>query len=219
LDVLDIGCNTGQQCHLWARRGDRVRGLDISEALLETARKRARDAGLDIEFALGSATNLPWPDASMDVCLSPELLEHVADWEACVKEFGRVLRPGGVLYLSTTNVLCPRQQEFNLPLYSWYPRPLKRYYERLAVTTRPDIVNYATYPAVHWFSFYGLREYLSGLGFRSFDRFDVVDWKEKHVGFRIALKLIKAVPVFRFLAHTTEGGTTVLAVKQASNSR
>jgi 2-polyprenyl-3-methyl-5-hydroxy-6-metoxy-1,4-benzoquinol methylase len=55
----------------------------------------------------------------MDVCLLPELLEHVADWQSCLNEAARVLRPGGLLYLSTTNVLCPRQQEFNLPLYSF----------------------------------------------------------------------------------------------------
>ena len=75
----------------------------------------------------------------MDVCLLPELLEHVADWQSCLKEAPRVLRSGGLLYLSTTNVLRPRQEEFNLPLYSWYPGPLKRYCERLAMTTRPAL--------------------------------------------------------------------------------
>ena len=215
LDVADIGCNTGMQCHLWARLGHRVRGLDISEALLETARTRAREAALSIDFELGSATNLPWPDASVDVCISPELLEHVTDWESCLREFARVLRPGGVLYLTTTNVLCPRQEEFNLPLYSWYPRPLKRHYERLAMTTRPELVNYASFPAVHWFSFYGLRKYLGRLGFSCMDRFDVIDIDEKHGSTRFALKLIRSARVMRLLAHMTQGGTLLVAVKQA----
>jgi ubiquinone/menaquinone biosynthesis C-methylase UbiE len=215
LDVADIGCNTGMQCHLWARLGHRVRGLDISEALLQTARKRAAEAGLFIEFELGSATSLPWPDASVDVCIAPELLEHVTDWESCVNEFARVLRPGGVLYLTTTNVLCPRQEEFTLPLYSWYPRPLKKYCERLAVTTHPEIANFASFPAVHWFSFYGLRRYLRRLGLSSMDRFDVVNIDEKQGAVRFALQAIRRVPAVRFLAHMTQGGTMLVAMKRA----
>ena len=214
LDVADIGCNTGMQCHLWAKLGHRVRGLDISDALLQVARRRAAEAGLPIVFELGSATSLPWPDASMDVCIAPELLEHVADWQSCVNEFARVLRPGGVLYLTTTNVLCPRQEEFTLPFYSWYPPPVKRYCERLAVTTHPQIVNYASYPAVHWFSFYGLRRYLDRLGLTSMDRFDVIDIDEKHGAVRLALKTIRAMPPARLLAHMTQGGTMLVAVKR-----
>ena len=75
-----------------------------------------------------------------------------------------MLRPGGVLYLRTTNRLCPIQAEFSLPLYAWHPRSMKRYCERLAVTTRPGIANYARYPAVHWFSYFQLKEYLTQLG-------------------------------------------------------
>jgi 2-polyprenyl-3-methyl-5-hydroxy-6-metoxy-1,4-benzoquinol methylase len=101
----------------------------------------------------------------MHVCLLPELLEHVVEWMACLKETARILRPGGVLFLSTTNKLCPSQQEFSLPLYSWYPRPLKRHFEKLAVTKRPELENFARYPAVNWFSFYSLRSELSRLGF------------------------------------------------------
>ena len=57
--------------------------------------------------------------------------------------------------------------EFNLPLYSWYPDPLKRYCERLAVTTRPQVANFDKYPAVNWFSFYELRVFLSRYGYPS----------------------------------------------------
>ncbi len=90
----------------------------------------------------------------------PELLEHVEDWQTCLNEAVRALRPGGALYLSTTNALNPVQDEFELPFYSWYPGFLKRHYERLAVTTRPELVNHAKYPAVHWFTFFGLKPYL-----------------------------------------------------------
>jgi ubiquinone/menaquinone biosynthesis C-methylase UbiE len=215
LDVADIGCNTGMQCHLWAQLGHRVRGLDISEPLLETARKRAQQAGLQIVFELGSATNLPWADASIDICIAPGLLEHVPDWRSCLKEFARVLRPGGVLYLTTTNVLCPWQEEYDLPFYSWYPAPVKRYCEHLAVTTRPELVNYASYPAVHWFSFYGLRRCLGALRFSCKDRFDVIDVSNKPRAVKLALTIIRRVPFIRLLAHIAQGGTLIIAVKHA----
>lgn len=175
LDVADIGCGAGTQFRLWAERGHRVFGVDLNEPLIRLAEKRAAEQGLAIKFEVGAATALPWADSTMDVCLVPGLLEHVADWQSCLNETARVLRPGGLLYLSTTNVLCPRQQEFNLPLYSWYPGALKRYCEHLAVTTRPAIANYAKYPSVNWFSFYRLRDYLKPLGFHCLDRFDLID--------------------------------------------
>src|SRR6478672_1090290 len=175
LDMIDVGCNTGAQCIMWAELGHAAHGVDVNEALLTLGRGRAAAAGLDVEFAVGSATDLPWPDASADVVIALELLEHVAPWMRCLDEFVRVLRPGGVLFVTTTNVLCPYQSEYNLPLYSWYPAPLKRHYEKLASTTRPALANYAKYPAVNWFTYYGLRRILASQGFRCLDRFDIMD--------------------------------------------
>ena len=118
LDVVDIGCGPGVQAIMWAKQGHKVHGLDVNRPLITFAQERAREAGVDIEFQVGTAVNLPWNDSSIDVCLVPELLEHVADWRTCLDEFTRILRPGGILYLSTSSKLCPIQQEFRLPLYS-----------------------------------------------------------------------------------------------------
>jgi len=214
LEVADIGCGAGTQCRLWAERGHRVHGVDVNEPLIRLAEKRCREQGLAVEFQVGTATQLPWADASMDVCLVPELLEHVADWQSCVREAARVLRPGGLLYLSTTNVLCPKQQEFNLPLYSWYPGPLKRHCERLAVTTRPALANYAKYPAVHWFSFYQLRDFLAPLGFRCLDRFDLIDATGRGRPARAVIALLRAVSVLRFIGHVATPSTYLVAAKQ-----
>jgi len=215
LDVADVGCGAGTQCRIWAVLGHRVHGVDINEPLILLARERAKQGELDVRYEVGTATALPWPDGSMDVCLLPALLEHVPDWQCCLREVARVLRPNGLLYLDTTNVLCPIQEEFNLPLYSWYPGIVKRYCERLAVTSRPALANYATYPAVHWFSFYGLRRYLDRLGLNSMDRFDVIDINDKRGAVRLALQAIRAMPPLRLLAHMTQGGTMIVAVKRA----
>jgi 2-polyprenyl-6-hydroxyphenyl methylase/3-demethylubiquinone-9 3-methyltransferase len=216
-DVADIGCGAGTQSMLWAELGHRVHGVDVNEPLLDLARERATNAGYKIKFLLGSAVSLPLPDNSMDVCMAVELLEHVAGWQSCVKEFIRVLRPGGVLFMSTTNKLCPLQQEFTLPLYSWYPGPLKRYCEKLAMTTRPQLANYAKYPAVNWFSYYGLRNELARRGFHSMDRFDLMDISKKGSASKAIVATIRAIPILRWFGHIATPGTTILAVKRAKD--
>ncbi len=215
LEVADIGCGAGTQARLWALKGHHVHGLDINRALVELARKRAADEGLAIDFEVGSATALPWPDASMDVCIAPELLEHVREWQACLAELVRVLKPGGALYVSTSNKLCPRQEEFNLPMYSWYPGFLKRRYERLAQTTRPELAGYATYPAVNWFSYYGLRAHLRPLGFACMDRFDLVDLEGRGRLARLLVGLVRRLPPLRWLGHVATPYTVILALKKA----
>ena len=213
LDVADIGCGAGTQVRMWAELGHRVHGLDVNGPLIELAKQRSRQDGLEASFEVGTATSLPWADGTMDICIMPELLEHVRDWQACLNEATRVLRGGGLLYLSTTNVLCPVQDEFNLPLYSWYPPAVKRYCERLAVTTRPDIANYAKYPAVHWFSFYSLQKYLNALGFRCLDRFDLIDVAAKPLPARLLVSTVRALPFARFLGHVATPTTFLIAAK------
>jgi 2-polyprenyl-3-methyl-5-hydroxy-6-metoxy-1,4-benzoquinol methylase len=212
-DVLDVGCNAGTQCAVWAELGHRAHGLDINEPLLDLARERANAKGYSIDFQLGSATALPWPDQSMDVCIALELLEHVADWQGCLREFKRVLRPGGVMFVSTTNALCPKQSEFNLVGYSWYPGPLKRHYERLAVTTRPELANYARFPAVHWFTPYGLKAEFARDGFKCLDRFDLVDTSTKGKIAKLIVHSVSKNPVLRWLGFLCTPGTLVLGIK------
>lgn len=212
LNVADIGCNAGTQSRVWAELGHHVYGIDINQDLVQIAHQRLREADLPAAFQLASATALPFPDAAMDICIAPELLEHVADWETCLEEFARILRPGGVLFVSTTNRLCPVQHEFTLPLYSWYPAPLKRHYERLAVTTRPELANYAAYPAVNWFTYFQLRDVLSRFGMQAYDRFDSMDARQRLLR-RLALTVIRRIPPVRRLAHVFSPSTALIARK------
>lgn len=214
LHVADIGCGAGTQCSLWAALGHHPHGIDVNGPLIEIARRRSKEAELDISFEVGSATELPYADASMDVCLLPELLEHVADWQRCLDEAIRILKPGGLLYLSTNNYLCPHQQEFNLPLYSWYPGFIKRRYEKLAVTTRPDLANFATYPAVNWFSVYSLSGYLRKHGFDCLDRFDTIDASSIGAAARAVLGLLRRLPPLRFMGNVFTPYSVIFAFKR-----
>ena len=212
--VADIGCGTGTQARLWAALGHRAYGIDVNLPLIEIARERARAERLNIEFDVGSATELPYADCSMDVALLPELLEHVVNWQGCLDEAIRILKPGGILFVSTTNRLCPIQSEFNLPLYSWYPSFVKHHYERLAVTTRPEIANYCKYPAVNWFSYYSLAAYMSKRSARCLDRFDIIDDKELGTLSRLAVTLVRAIPLLRFIGQIMTSSSIVVAIKK-----
>ncbi len=213
LRVLDIGCGPGALCSVWAESGHRITGIDIAEPFIETARERAREGGLAIAYRVGSATELPFDDEAFDICCMPELLEHIVDWQRCLDEAIRVLRPGGLLYLATTNALCPVQQEFNLPLYSWYPGFLKRRFERLAMTTRPELTNYATYPAVHWFSAYGLARFFRRRGLRPLDRFDIAAARPRGALAGTILWLIRHVPGLRLMGHLFSRSCQIVARK------
>ncbi len=212
--VADIGCGAGTQCMIWARLEHEIHGLDINQPLVKLADERAQSAGLAIDYRVGSATALPWGDQSMDICLVPELLEHVPDWRRCLDEFARILAPNGVLFISTNNKLCPVQYEFNLPCYSWYPGWIKRRCERLAVTTRPDLANYAKYPAVNWFTYYALAKELKSRGLKALDRFDVMEVEGASIIRLTAVALICNFPPLRWLAHLLTPYTVVLAVKK-----
>lgn len=213
LDVADIGCGAGTQGALWAQYGHQVYGIDVNEPLVELARERARNADIALHYWVGSASNLPWEEASMDVCLLPELLEHVSQWQQCLDECARILRPGGLLFLSTTNKLCPKQSEFKLPCYSWYPTPLKRYCEYLAATTRPEIAGYATYPAVNWFTPAQLRKELAQRGFNSFDRFDMINHDNSHNIKYFLISLIRKSTLIRWFALAATPYTKLIGVK------
>lgn len=214
LDILDIGCGAGTQCLFWAEAGHCYWGIDINEPLVRLAKLRATEQGLNARFDVGTATALPCGDATIDICLLPELLEHVADWQACISEAIRVLRPNGLIYINTSNQLCPRQQEFNLPLYSWYPHRLKRYFEHRALTDRPDLANYAKYPAVNWFSYYKLRDYLGARGFDCLDRFDLVAPSGKSTVTRMVLRVLKLLPFLRLLGQVATPYTLVVGRKR-----
>jgi 2-polyprenyl-6-hydroxyphenyl methylase/3-demethylubiquinone-9 3-methyltransferase len=213
LEVADVGCGAGTQCLMWAELGHRVHGVDINEPLIDLARQRTETAGYQGDYRLGTASALPWADQAMDVCLAPELLEHVPEWEKCLDELARVLAPGGVLVVTTNNSLFPLQDEFNLPLYSWYPAPLKRYFERLAVTTRPGLVNYATYPAVNWFTFFSLAREMRKRGLHPFDRFEVMDVRGMSGFKRLVAGMIGASRVLRFIANALTPYTVIVAVR------
>lgn len=93
--ALDLACGTGDLACAAAGRGARAIGLDITERMLQHARRR-RDVG-GIPFIAGDMTSLPFRSASFDLVTTGYGLRNVPDLDAAIDEIARVLRPGGRL--------------------------------------------------------------------------------------------------------------------------
>ena len=214
LKVVDIGCAVGSQSIVWAKEGHQMFSIDINQGLVDIAKQRAQEQDVDIDFRIGSATELPWDDAIADVCILPELLEHVEDWQSCLNEVIRMAKPNATVYVSTSNVLCPKQYEFDLPGYSWYPGFIKKHLVKLSVTTKRHWVSHADYPAVHWFSYFQLKKYFSKHGFICKDMFDLIVESKQGGAKYWAAKLICSNPLFRLFGHMCIPYTLFVGVKK-----
>ena len=97
LDILDVGTGTGFFAVLLAQQGHRVEGIDLTPAMLEEARRLAKQRNLEITFREMDAQNLAYPDGTFDVVISRNLTWTLPDPERAYAEWFRVLKPGGVL--------------------------------------------------------------------------------------------------------------------------
>ena len=97
--VLDVACGNGNATLAAARSGTRALGIDYVPELLEGGRGRALAEGLDVEFRIGDAEDLPVDDASFDAVLSVFGAMFAPDHQRAASEIIRVARPGGAIGL------------------------------------------------------------------------------------------------------------------------
>lgn len=152
--VLDVGCGVGMYTEAFLRETPHVFGVEVEHDRAIEARDHARDV---IE---GLGEQLPFADGSFDVVFSHEVLEHVADDHACVREMARVVRSQGRIVIFVPNRLYPfethgvfwrgRYRFGNVPLINWLPNRLR---DRLA-------------PHVRAYTSRDLRRLLNGLPLR-----------------------------------------------------
>jgi 2-polyprenyl-3-methyl-5-hydroxy-6-metoxy-1,4-benzoquinol methylase len=97
---LDLACGTGAIAERAAAAGAAVTGLDLAPVLIETAKQRAADLGLDIDYVVGDVEALALPDASYDKVSSTCGIMFAPDHEAAARELARVTAPGGRIALA-----------------------------------------------------------------------------------------------------------------------
>jgi 2-polyprenyl-6-hydroxyphenyl methylase / 3-demethylubiquinone-9 3-methyltransferase len=103
--ILEVGCGGGLICEQLAQRGADMVGIDPSQGALDTAATHAQERELSqhIHYQHGYAESLPFADGSFSAIVCFDVLEHVRDLKATIKEIARVLAPGGVFVFDTIN--------------------------------------------------------------------------------------------------------------------
>lgn len=104
LRLLDIGCGGGLLCEPMSRLGFAVTGVDASERNIGTARAHAEEQGLGVDYRAATAESLLAEGVKpFDVVLNMEVIEHVADPGAYLRDCARLVAPGGIMVVATLN--------------------------------------------------------------------------------------------------------------------
>jgi ubiquinone/menaquinone biosynthesis C-methylase UbiE len=112
--VLDVGCGPGTITIDFARRVSPgvVVGIDASESPLDGARKEAEAQGVDnVRFGVADVRRLPFADGTYDVVHAHQLLQHLAEPVAALREMARVCKPGGIVAV----------REVDASAVAWFP--------------------------------------------------------------------------------------------------
>ncbi|MDI6697486.1 MAG: class I SAM-dependent methyltransferase [Candidatus Saccharicenans sp.] len=111
LKILDVGCGTGRHAIELARRGYSVTGIDISEAMLQRAREKAMEAGVQVDFLQADARNLPFKnlfDAAIMLCEGGFSLMETDEMNyEILKSVTAALKPRGKFIFTCLNGLFP----------------------------------------------------------------------------------------------------------------
>jgi 2-polyprenyl-6-hydroxyphenyl methylase/3-demethylubiquinone-9 3-methyltransferase len=103
LSLVDIGCGGGLMSEPMAQAGFTVTGLDASEKNIAVASLHAQRSALNIRYLASSAEALAASSEQFDVVLALEIIEHVADIDVFYHALAQLVKPGGLLILSTIN--------------------------------------------------------------------------------------------------------------------
>lgn len=103
LSCLDIGCGPGFFSILLAREGFEVTAVDYSEGMLEQARENFREMGVKVKTQQADAQELPFSDESFDYIVSRNLVWNLENPEKAYREWIRLLKPGGRLFIADGN--------------------------------------------------------------------------------------------------------------------
>ena len=114
--MLDAGCGEGHNTRLLAQQGAKMVGIDIAPRMIELAREEEERAPLGIRYEVASVSDLAvLADETFDAVVSTMALMDCADHERAVREFWRVLRPGGMLAFN----ICHPCFTYGIPERGW----------------------------------------------------------------------------------------------------
>ncbi|MGD9403202.1 MAG: class I SAM-dependent methyltransferase [bacterium] len=119
--MLEIGIGTGWFPIMCKKEGLQCKGIEISPQLIEYAREFGRRHGIEADVELGNIEDMDIGESVYDIILAESVFEHVEDWRTGLQRTYRALKPGGLLYFSSTNKFSLVSHEYHWPLYGWMP--------------------------------------------------------------------------------------------------
>ena len=131
--ILDTGCGDCTFANELSKLSD-VTGLEVSD----TAIKIAKNKFPKIKVKCGNVTNIPLPEEKFDTLFAIELVEHILDTEKMFKEFNRVLKPGGFLCITTSQMTFLKNIFISMFMYDrfYFPtNPHIRFYTKKTLRT------------------------------------------------------------------------------------
>jgi 2-polyprenyl-6-hydroxyphenyl methylase/3-demethylubiquinone-9 3-methyltransferase len=103
LSAIDIGCGGGLICEPLARLGAEVTGIDAVAANISAAKTHADEAGLEIAYEVAAPEEMTAREASFDIVINLEVIEHVSDPDSFMAAACALVAPGGAMAASTIN--------------------------------------------------------------------------------------------------------------------
>jgi len=219
-NTLDIGCGPAPSLvkELLAYGLD-AKGLEPVDEMRQSAQEYILDKSRIIK---GHAEKIPLPDNSQSFVSLVSVLEHVDSPLNTLNEIYRILEPGGVAYIVTTNRYMSNNSEFIKHFYQWYPSILKESYVFMHLHYRPELANYSSRPAVHWFCYSDLCKLGRNSGFYKFySTIDLISEKDEITHQKLGpfkqflLPYIKYNSLLRSLVLTFTGaGSAIFMIKR-----
>lgn len=165
--VLDLGSGRGKFLIEATRRGIKAVGLELNQDYINMTLSRAKLEGIEVEVRQGSGEVLPFGSEIFDFINIAEVIEHVADPKKVMSEVFRVLKPGGLVYVSVPNRYGLKDQHFNLYFVNWLPRC----FSRMFISIFGQHKDYAGYNGLqklsdmHYFSYGKAKRFFESFNF------------------------------------------------------
>ncbi len=132
---LDVGCGAGGLAIAFTKRSSTVVAFDIDPKYLKVAEAWAKEEGVELNLMVASGESMPFKDGVFDFVACSDIIEHLKNPAGMVGEVARVLKKGGVVYLTCPNRISPRiiwkDNHYLLPFFTLLPRRLADAYVKI----------------------------------------------------------------------------------------
>lgn len=131
--VLDLGCGIGLTLGILVQVFPKTIGCEVEEGITKAAKEFSKNNfNKKVRVVTYNGVKIPFPDNSFDIVTSIEVIEHTDKPEVMLKEIRRVLKPDGILHITTANKWWPIEPHFKLPFLSYLPPKLSDFYVKIA---------------------------------------------------------------------------------------